>query len=215
MKFIGFYDYTVILTYISLISGIIGMYSASRGKFFIAIVCLAVSGICDMFDGAVARSKKNRTEDEKSFGIQLDSLCDVICFGVFPAVFLYFRGMYKAFGLAILIFYVLCALIRLAFFNVLETKRQKSECGCAKYYRGLPVTTVSMTLPFLYLLDSLFLPNKVAIIMYFATTLLTALLFITDVRIPKLDVSKFIKKLSKAQEAEESETEDKVTAKVE
>jgi hypothetical protein len=45
-------------------------------------------------------------------------------------------------------------------------------------------------------------------------TLLTALLFITDVRIPKFDVSKFIKKLSKDQKPEESETEEKITAKV-
>ena len=84
MKFIGFYDYTVILTYISLISAFVGMCMASRGRFTAAILCLMLSGLCDAFDGAVARSKKNRTEDEKANGIQLDSLCDVICFGVFP-----------------------------------------------------------------------------------------------------------------------------------
>ena len=48
----------------------------------------------------------------------------LICFGVFPAVFLYYLGINTTLGIIILIFYILCALIRLAFFNVLETKRQ-------------------------------------------------------------------------------------------
>ena len=60
MKFIGFYNYTVILTYISFISGIIGMKLAFEGRTGMAICCLMVSGVCDMFDGVVARTKKNQ-----------------------------------------------------------------------------------------------------------------------------------------------------------
>lgn len=70
---IGFYDYTVILTYISFASSISGIFLATRGHFNWAIFCLAFSGLCDMFDGKIARTKKNRTEDEKRFGIQIDS----------------------------------------------------------------------------------------------------------------------------------------------
>ena len=77
VKLIGFYDYTVILTYISLISGLAGMKFAADGRLGLAIGCLVFSGVLDMFDGAVARTKKNRTADEKNFGIQLDSLLDV------------------------------------------------------------------------------------------------------------------------------------------
>ena len=84
LRLIGFYDYTVILTYLSLISSVFGMTQAIHEDYKTAIFCLAFSGVCDAFDGRVARSKKNRTADEKSFGIQLDSLCDVIWFGVFP-----------------------------------------------------------------------------------------------------------------------------------
>ena len=73
LRFIGFYDYTVILTYMSLISSVFGITQAIHGDYKQAIFCLAFSGICDAFDGRVARSKKNRTEDEKAFGIQLDS----------------------------------------------------------------------------------------------------------------------------------------------
>lgn len=69
---IGFYDYTVILTYISFASSISGIFLATRGHFNWAIFCLAFSGLCDMFDGKIARTKKNRTEDEKRFGIQID-----------------------------------------------------------------------------------------------------------------------------------------------
>ena len=67
--FIGFYDYTVILTYLSLLSAVIGMDFAYRGNFNAAIFCLFLCGFCDAFDGTVARTKKNRTDDEKAFGI--------------------------------------------------------------------------------------------------------------------------------------------------
>ena len=93
IRFIGVYDYTVILTYLSLISAVFGMTQAIHGDYKTAVFCLALSGICDAFDGRVARTKKNRTEDEKAFGIQLDSLCDVICFGVFPAMICYLLGV--------------------------------------------------------------------------------------------------------------------------
>ena len=52
---IGFYNYTVILTYMSLVSSIIGMTLAHAGKFGAAVFCLALSGFFDMFDGKVAR----------------------------------------------------------------------------------------------------------------------------------------------------------------
>ena len=51
---IGFYDYTVILTYISFASSISGIFLATRGHFNWAIFCLAFSGLCDMFDGKIA-----------------------------------------------------------------------------------------------------------------------------------------------------------------
>ena len=67
---IGFYDYTVVLTYISFTSSIIGIFCAVTGHPKWAVFCLALSGLCDMFDGKIARTKKNRTEDEKQFGIE-------------------------------------------------------------------------------------------------------------------------------------------------
>lgn len=207
MKFIGFYNYTVILTYISLISGVLGIKFAHEGRVVLAVCCLIFSGICDMFDGAVARTKKDRTEDQKNFGIQLDSLCDVICFGVLPAIILYFLGVDDVIGIAMLIFYVLCAVIRLAFFNVLETKRQRTEGGCAKAYRGLPVTSASIILPFFYLLG-LALPDKVMTVIYYILPVLTGLAFITDFRFPKLDISKLLRRRREECEQEEENKEE-------
>lgn len=193
MKLIGFYDYTVVLTYMSLVSGVLSMKFAHDGQLGAAIFCLVFSGICDMFDGVVARTKRDRTADEKNFGIQLDSLCDVVCFGVVPAVYLYFSGVDTPFGVAILIFYVLCAVIRLAFFNVLEIKRQMSEDGCAKGYRGLPVTSSAIIFPFFHLIGHL-IPGDVMSAILYILPALTALLFISDFHIPKLDVAKLLSK---------------------
>ena len=192
MRWIGFYDYTVILTYLSLLSGLIGMKNAADGRFGAAMVCLLVSGVCDLFDGAVARTKKGRTEDEKNFGIQLDSLCDIVCFGVFPAVFLYCSGMDSWFGIAILLLYVLCALIRLAFFNVLEIKRQRSEGGCAKEYRGLPVTSAAIIFPVMYVIG--LAAPQISLGLYYGAALLMSVLFIADFRVPKLDIAKWLHK---------------------
>lgn len=155
---IGFYDYTVILTYISFASSVTGIFCASTGHFRWAIFCLALSGLCDMFDGKIARSKKNRTEDEKNFGIQIDSLCDVVCFGVFPIVLCYHLGMRHLLSMMLLIFYGLAGVIRLGYFNVMEAKRQNETDEARKYYQGLPITSMSVALPILFVL-SVFLPG--------------------------------------------------------
>ncbi len=179
MRFIGVYDYTVVLTYISLISSVIGMTQAIHGDYKAAIFCLALSGICDAFDGRVARTKKNRTEDEKAFGIQLDSLCDVVCFGVFPALICYLLGVRGILGLALVVFYCLCAVIRLGFFNVLEAKRQTSEGGATKVYRGLPVTSIAFILPLAFWLQFV-MPELAFMILLHAVLLVVGFLFIFD-----------------------------------
>lgn len=184
LRLIGFYDYTVILTYLSLISAVMGMVQASQGKFDVSIVCLMMSGICDAFDGRVAKSKKNRTEDERSFGIQLDSLCDVISFGVFPALLCYFMGVDGIIGIMIVCLYCNCAVIRLAFFNVLEGKRQKTESGSNKVYRGMPVTTISVIFPLIYAVKCFVTTSVFATILHVMLTL-AAFLFVLDFEVKK------------------------------
>ena len=83
---LGFYDYTVVLTYCSVISAVIGIYVSlsGAGHPYIGVMLLLLCGLFDTFDGRVARSKKNRTEKEKAFGVQIDSLSDLVAFGVLP-----------------------------------------------------------------------------------------------------------------------------------
>ena len=144
---IGFYSYTVVLTYLGLASSAIGMILTFQGFAKYALFCLAFSGLCDMFDGKVARMKKNRTEDEKRFGIQIDSLCDVVCCGAFPMILCYSIGMRGPAGISILVFYLIAGVIRLAFFNVMEEKRQEETDEARKYYQGLPITSIAIILP--------------------------------------------------------------------
>ncbi|NLL00310.1 MAG: CDP-diacylglycerol--serine O-phosphatidyltransferase [Clostridiales bacterium] len=150
---IGFYDYTVILTYISLLCSVFGITQAIDGRFRTAIVCLALSGLCDMLDGKVARTKKDRTNDQKLFGVQIDSLCDVICFGIFPTVLCYILGVRGVLGGIVIGYYCICSVIRLGFFNVLETNRQMKEDGANKFYCGLPITSITIILPVVFLLS--------------------------------------------------------------
>lgn len=179
IRLIGTYDYTVILTYLSLISSVFGITQAIHGDYKTAIFCLAFSGICDAFDGRVARAKKNRTEDEKAFGIQLDSLVDVIAFGVFPAMICYLLGVRGTLGLCIVFFYCTCAVIRLAFFNVLEANRQKTEGGSNKTYRGLPVTSISFILPLAFWLQFV-LPDLAFLVLLHLLLVVVGFLFILD-----------------------------------
>jgi len=196
IRFIGVYDYTVILTYTSLLFSFSGILLAIKGEFFAAINCLACAGICDAFDGRVARSKKNRTEAEKSFGIQIDSLCDVISFGIFPALLCYCMGVRGVIGLLCLFFYCLCAVSRLAFFNVIEEKRQQTEDGSNKYYRGLPVTTSSMVIPLLSLLYHPLSDRAFALVLH-GVLLIMGFLFILDFSVRKPDPALLLQKLRK------------------
>lgn len=148
---IGFYNYTVILTYIGLASAVTGIYFSMEGKYIIvSVIALLIAGLCDMFDGKVARTKKNRTEAEKKFGIQIDSLCDLICFGFLPGAIGWAVGMKEVYHYFILVFFTLAAVIRLAYFNVMEDERQKQTKDVRKTYEGLPVTSVALIMPLLY-----------------------------------------------------------------
>ena len=193
MRFIGFYDYTVILTYMSLVSAVCGMTFAGQGRFTAAVLCLFFCGFCDAFDGTVARSKKNRTDDEKAFGIQIDSLCDCISFGVFPAMLCYFMGVNGVIGTLIISAFSLCAVIRLGFFNVMEAKRQQTEEGGNKIYRGLPVTSIAALLPFTYLFHNA-IPEDIFVIVLHALLAVVAFLFIFDFTVKKPDITKIFSK---------------------
>lgn len=148
-QLLGYYNYTVILTYIGMLTGFMGIVYAFENSIFRAVVCLMAAGFCDMFDGTVA-STRERTDQEKCFGIQIDSLSDLICFGVLPASIAYSMNQGSSVVLGISAMYVLCALIRLAYFNVDEEERQRKSADPRVIYYGMPVTMSAMFVPIVY-----------------------------------------------------------------
>ena len=150
---IGIYDYTVWMTYASLVSSLAGMILASMGHVRWALACLALSGLLDAFDGKVARTKKDRTDAEKAFGVQIDSLCDIVCFGVLPVIICMHLGMHSIWAIAILCFYCLAGLIRLAWFNI--TAGDPPRPDGRKYYQGMPITSIAVILPIFYAVGTL------------------------------------------------------------
>ena len=196
---LGVYNYTVILTYIGMIfsfAGIHFVFSNSDRSFILALLCLMVAGVMDMFDGKVASTKKNRTDDEKLFGIQIDSMADIISYGVFPSLIVYKLAIgdaqypvehpWQARGvICICAIYLLCALIRLSYFNVDEMNRQKKTSESRHEYRGLPVTSVAIVLPAVFIISYFAGSARPPIQPAAILLMVMALAFISPFRLPK------------------------------
>ena len=191
-RLIGIYDYTVILTYISFASAITGIFCAVTLHLPWAVFALAFSGLCDMFDGKIARTKKDRTDDGKNFGIQIDSLCDVVCFGVLPIIICYEMGMKHVVGMVILVLYGLAGVIRLGYFNVMEAKRQAEEGGARKYYQGLPITSMAIALPLLFMFSPLFPTHFAFLVALHIVVALVGFLFVLDFKLRKPSVKEVL-----------------------
>lgn len=177
--FIGEWNKSVILTYIGMTFAVLGMYMAYKGNVSQAYACLIVAGVCDLFDGAVARKCK-RNETQKLFGVQLDSLVDVMSFLALPVVICISIGMNQWYHMIILVLFCICGIARLAFFNVI------SEDGSVpvKYYRGLPVTYTALILPIAYLISTV-VPEGIFIIIYSVLVLMVAVLNVLDIKVVK------------------------------
>lgn len=185
-KMIGYYNYTVILTYMSLLSALFGTHLAFHMNIKGALICLCCCGAFDSFDGMVARSKKDRTEEEKKFGIQIDSLVDMFAFGIFPSIIGYAMGLNTTLWFIVFALYSIGAVTRLGYFNVMEEVRQQLTTEKRKYYQGLPVTASSMIFPAVYLLNYVF-PPLLTTSIYGWVMLIVAILFVLDIKVIKPD----------------------------
>lgn len=181
---IGYYNYTVILTYVSLMTAIGGFFCAADGKIEWAILCLLLCGFFDLFDGMVARTKKDRTEQEKQFGIQIDSLTDVVCFGALPAVIAYMTGANAVWQVLILMLFALCGMIRLGYYNITEQVRQTSTTEVRKSYCGLPITSSSLIIPLVFAFRTMMPPHVFEIVLTLVM-LVSAIAFITPICVRK------------------------------
>jgi len=201
---IGVYDYTVILTYLSLVSAGFGIIIAlsDSGHPFFGVFFLMFCGLCDAFDGKVARMKQNRTQLEENYGIQIDSLSDLLAFGALPACIGAamlrrspavdsIRELLPSWGdrlltvvlFLVLVLYILAALIRLAYFNVTEEERKRTEGGVRKFYTGLPVTSAALMFPTVMLIQ--YLTDYDITPIYFIAVIITGFAFLSKFNIRK------------------------------
>lgn len=136
--FIGVWNLANGVTWLGIAAAVVAMWFALSENPRIAMLLFLVSGLCDLFDGRVARMFE-RTDVEKAFGIQLDSFADTVSFVVFPAVFLLTLTT-APWAVVLAVLYVLAGITRLCWFDI-------TTDGDTKYFAGVPVTYMALVLP--------------------------------------------------------------------
>ena len=178
---IGKWDRIVIVSYLGLTASCVGMYCAiALGRHDYACICLIIAGLCDMLDGFVARLNKKRSASDKQFGIELDSVCDVVNFIAFPIVIVATLGMSNWYETIPLIIFAICGVARLAYYNSSALKTEEPT----KIYHGLPVTFTALIFPIIFLVVSLIVPSVLKE-MLIITILLIAILNVLDIHVVK------------------------------
>ena len=184
--FIGQYRFCDFVTMCGTLSAVIGIILSINGYYAISFILLFLCSIFDSIDGLFARKRKN-TEFETTYGVELDSLSDMISFGVFPAV-LAINTVDLNIIYVVVPLYALCGLIRLAYFNTLNITKT-NEKG---YFRGVPITTIAFVYPLAYLL------HLINWELYSWTTLFLLIvlgtLFISNIRVKKPNIEKLFKR---------------------
>jgi len=112
--------------------------TGSARFMWVAFILLPSALICDVLDGMVARAQKGR---QSVLGGDLDSLADVISFGVAPAVLGFTLGLRGAWDVLCLTYLVVCGVSRLARFNVTAASLADASTGKVKYFEGTPIPT--------------------------------------------------------------------------
>jgi CDP-diacylglycerol---serine O-phosphatidyltransferase len=137
-----------LLTIINLFLGGFAVIESIKGNLNLSLLLIFVAAFVDRFDGIVAR----KLQIESELGKQLDSMSDIISFGVAPALLIY-QGILFEFnipGTFFVIFYIACGAFRLARFNISDNQ---------SYFTGLPITAAGCLLTFSYLMLPIFSPE--------------------------------------------------------
>lgn len=107
-------------------------------RLWIAIGLLPLALACDVLDGIVARLQRRR---QSVLGADLDSLADVISFGVAPAALGYTLGLRGGWDMVALVYFVICGVSRLARFNATAARLTDSGTGKVRHFEGTPIPT--------------------------------------------------------------------------
>ncbi len=173
----GFYILPNLLTTASLFVGFMGILWAIEGRFELTAVAILASCVFDGLDGKIARLTKATSD----FGIQFDSLSDLVSFGVCPAImiFLWQTHAFGQVGIAVTFLFMACGALRLARFNLQTSSSPK------KFFVGLPIPAAACTLATLVLFTSFLPQSAMAVVIPQATLFLTfvlSLLMISKVK---------------------------------
>jgi CDP-diacylglycerol--serine O-phosphatidyltransferase len=112
--------------------------TGSRQYLWVAFLLLPLALVLDVLDGYVARLDRSR---QSVLGSDLDSLADIISFGVAPAVLGFTLGLRGGWDMLCLIYFVVCGVSRLARFNVTAEALSDRATGKVKYFEGTPIPT--------------------------------------------------------------------------
>ncbi|MBL4604973.1 MAG: CDP-alcohol phosphatidyltransferase family protein, partial [Flavobacteriaceae bacterium] len=145
-------DLPNICTLVGLLSALLGIYFAIQGEIYFAVIGGAWAVVFDWLDGLIASKMKNRTDNHRAFGGQLDSLVDIVSFGVLPAIILLSYANYNPWYLPGAFAIIGACAIRLSYFNIYGLTGGKTYTGLAVDYNGLIVSLV-------FLVESFFSPG--------------------------------------------------------
>ncbi len=161
-------DLPNICSLVGLLCTVFGIYFAIEGNFLAAIIGVLWAVLFDWYDGIIARKMKGRTKIQGEFGGQLDSMIDIVSFGILPAILLLSYGNYNMWFIPGAFIIVATSAIRLSYFNVFGLIDSKT-------YRGMPLDNNVLILAFLFLFESFFHHSTFSIIIYVIMMLLSAL----------------------------------------
>lgn len=154
------------------------IFFAIKGYFIESIISILWTVLFDWFDGIIARKMKGRTKEQGVFGGQLDSMIDIVSFGVFPAILLLSYGDYNVWFMPGAFIIVAACAIRLSYFNIYGLIDSNT-------YRGLSVDNNGIIVAFAFLFESLFSHSNFSIILYVLIVSLAAL-NLSSIPTPKL-----------------------------
>ena len=142
-----------------LLCAVLGLYFAVLKNFPAAIIGMIWAVLFDWGDGIIARRIKGRTDDQRAFGGQLDSLIDMVSFGICPAVFLLSYGNFSPWFLPGAFVIVATSAIRLSYFNVFGLVDDST-------YMGLALDNNVIIFAFIFLFEGFFNPKVFSGIIY-------------------------------------------------
>lgn len=170
-------DLPNICSLLGLLSALFGIYFAIVGNFPASIIGVLWAVLFDWYDGIIARKMKGRTKEQGEFGSQLDSMIDIVSFGILPAILLMSYGNYSLWFIPGAFIIVATAAIRLSYFNMFGLIDSKT-------YKGLALDNNVLILAFVFLFESFFQHSTFSILIY-AILMILAVFNLSSISTPK------------------------------